>query len=95
MDLVDLLMYDAVVALVEFRAGWLSSPTAGQGYTGEQGDSDTRTIHFADGTRLREQTDTGIYSVLSPTGQLWAVERRGENNQYSILRPDGRLLMDG
>ena len=75
MTLIDLLTYDAAVALMEYRAGWLDGFGEATGYTGERGDNYKRTISFEDGSRLECYGD-GV-------------------NTYSVVHPDGRVLIDG
>lgn len=75
MSLLDLCEWDAAVALIEWRAGWLSSWTQADAYTGEQGEGNKYVIRFADGSQLHGYGD-GF-------------------NIYSVIHPDGRVLMDG
>lgn len=75
MTLIDLLTYDAAVALMEYRTGWLRGFGEATGYTGEYGDSEKEIITFRDGSRLERYADgTGTYSVVSSSGRRVLVD---------------------
>lgn len=72
MTLFDALTYDAAVALMEFRAGWLDGFGEATGYTGERGDGDKEIITFRDGSRLERYPSDGVglYWVIRPNGDV-------------------------
>ena len=62
--------YDAGAALVEHRRGWLPDLNGSPAFLYYAGDNHKEEVCFKDGSRLRRDRESSLYSVLAPDGRV-------------------------